>query len=206
MLDWIPEIFVPCPTLNLADFETVFDILEHPVQILHYFKRRLGLELDENVEIIGDELDYLGFYLSTLFSQGQIQETDKDVLVLSTMSKIVDDYYTLKDAGDNIQKQTIEFNDLFKKIFKKLEDRSVPRWVEFGVALSRFTPIEQDKIADFIEKLKVQVANNWHSKDLKNMLIYAPPKGSEYGLVIVKNIDIEESSYDFIGIFNAKKS
>ncbi|EKO85233.1 hypothetical protein LEP1GSC020_1457 [Leptospira interrogans serovar Grippotyphosa str. 2006006986] len=232
--DWIPESFVPCPTLNLADFETVFDILEHPVQILHYFERRSELELDENVEIIGDELDYLGFYLSTLFSQGQIQETGKDFLVLSTMSKAIDDYYTLKDAGEKVQKPTIEFNDLFKQIFLKLENRSVHRWAEFGVALSRFSPKEQDKITDFIEKLKVQVANNWYSKDLKNMLIYAPPKGSEYGLayilynhetfhrrkefiesaaaqvleqahvkyglVIVKNIDLEEVAYDYIAI------
>lgn len=160
MPDWIPESFVPCPTLNLADFETVFDILEHPVQILHYFERRSELELDENVEIIGDGLDYLGFYLSILFSQGQIQETGKDFLVLNTMSKAIDDYYTLKDAGEKVQKPTIEFNDLFKQIFLKLENRSVPRWAEFGVAISRFSPKEQDKITDFIEKLKVQVANN----------------------------------------------
>ncbi|WP_254846990.1 hypothetical protein [Leptospira alexanderi] len=238
--DWIPETFVPCPTLNLADFETVFDILEHPVQILHYFERRSEMELDKNIVISGDELDYLGFYLSTLFSQGQIQETNNAVLVLSSMSKIVDDYYTLKDAGENIQKPAIKFNDLFKEIFKKLEDRSVPRWTEIGVALNRFTPIEQDKIADFIKKLKEQVANNWHSKDLKNMLIYAPPKGSEYGmayvlynhetfqrrkefiesatahvleqahvkygLVIVKNIDVEKMPYDYIAICTPAKN
>ncbi|WP_254055545.1 hypothetical protein [Leptospira mayottensis] len=183
--DWIPKNFVPCPTLNLADFETVFDILEHPVQVLHYFERRSELELDQNVEIMGDELDYLGFYLSTLFSQGQIHKTDKGVMVLSTMSKIIDDYYTLKDAGEKIQKPTIEFNGLFKEIFKKLENRSVPRWSEIGVALNRFTPIEQDKISDFIKKLKAQVTGNWHSKNLKNILIYAPSQGSEYGLAYI---------------------
>lgn len=31
--NWLPEDFYPCPTMNLADFETLFDYLEHPVQI-----------------------------------------------------------------------------------------------------------------------------------------------------------------------------
>ncbi|MCH1911846.1 hypothetical protein L9Z41_17225 [Leptospira noguchii] len=182
---WIPDTFVPCPTLNLADFETVFDILEHPVQILHYFERRSELELDESVEIVGDELDYLGFYLSTLFSQGRIQETSKDSLVLSAMSKIIDDYYTLKDAGYEVSKPMTEVSELFKNIFIKLEKRSVHRWTEIGSALNRFNPVEQDKISKFIKKLELQAANNWYSQNLKNILIYAPPKGVEYGLAYV---------------------
>ncbi|EMO51735.1 hypothetical protein [Leptospira noguchii] len=179
---WIPDTFVPCPTLNLADFETVFDILEHPVQILHYFERRSELELDESVEIVGDELDYLGFYLSTLFSQGRIQETSKDSLVLSNMSKIIDDYYTLKDAGYEASKPMTEVSELFKNIFIKLEKRSVHRWTEIGASLNRFNPVEQDKISKFIKKLEHQAASNWHSKNLKNILVYSPPKGIEYGL------------------------
>ena len=38
---WLPEDFSPCPTMTLADLETVFDILANPVQILHYLIRRL---------------------------------------------------------------------------------------------------------------------------------------------------------------------
>ncbi|EMG12338.1 hypothetical protein LEP1GSC151_0556, partial [Leptospira interrogans serovar Grippotyphosa str. LT2186] len=74
---WIPESFELCPTLSLADFETVFDFLDHPVHIIHYFERRAELLLDDKIEIIGDEMDYLGLYSATLFNQDYIIEEEK---------------------------------------------------------------------------------------------------------------------------------
>lgn len=194
-----PEAYVSCPTLNLADFEIVFDLLDHPVQILHYFERRTELERDKKVDIFGDELDYLGFYLSTLLSQGYVYKTGKDNLVITSMSAPIDQYYHSRDLGKNIPKPKPNINEMFKNIFSKLEERSIPRWTEIGVALNMFTPDDQGKIENAINNLKLQVKDKWDSDELKNMIIYAPPIGNEFGLayVLFKNSTLHRK-YEFI--------
>lgn len=196
---WIPDSFVPCPTLNLADFETVFEMLEHPVQILHYFERRSELELDDRMEILGFELDYLGFYMQTLFSHGYIQESGKDIMVITEMSKSIDDYHTLRDQGIDVVKPSPTINPLFKKIFRKLEERSIPRWTEIGATLNRFSPMDQERISEYIDQLKLKVIGKWQSKDLKNIVLYTPPVGSDYGLAyILFNDETKHRKYEFV--------
>ena len=57
--------------MNLADFETVFDVLDHPVQILHYLMKREATEA--SVRYLADELDLLGLYLTTLLEFGNVE-------------------------------------------------------------------------------------------------------------------------------------
>ncbi|EMO07855.1 hypothetical protein LEP1GSC137_1696 [Leptospira borgpetersenii str. Noumea 25] len=197
--NWFPESFVPCPTLNLADFETVFDFLEHPVQILHYFERRAELERDSKVEIIGDELDYLGFYLSTLLSQGYVNGEGKDHLIITSMSSPIDHYYLSKDLGKEVPKPKPKITNLFKEIFIKLEERSVPGWTEIGVALNMFTPDDQEKLEKYLNQLKLKLMRKWDSHNLKNLLLYVSPVGNEYGLayVLFNNATLHRR-YEFI--------
>ena len=61
---WVKDDFPFCPSINLGDFETIFDLLEHPIQIIHYLTRRQ--ELEDIYQIHGDELDFLGFYIVSL--------------------------------------------------------------------------------------------------------------------------------------------
>lgn len=97
---WLPNDFEPCPTMNLAYFETLFDFLDHPVQIIHYLERRQ--ELEDALGYMGDELDLMGLYVGTLFNIGDI---DPDVsFVISEMSSPLDSYYNSKDAGVDIPK------------------------------------------------------------------------------------------------------
>ena len=78
---WLPAGFVPCPTMSLADFETVFDLLEHPVQILHYLMKREAIEA--SIGYLADELDLLGVYLDTLLDVGDV-EPDVELVFAGT--------------------------------------------------------------------------------------------------------------------------
>ena len=91
---WIPNDFETCPTMNLADFETLFDILEHPVQIIHYLERRA--EMEGILKYFGDELDLLGWYISTLLNFGNLHEENAE-LIITEMSSPLDKYYESKD-------------------------------------------------------------------------------------------------------------
>ncbi|PJZ58458.1 hypothetical protein CH367_07870 [Leptospira barantonii] len=197
--EWMPSSIELCPTLNLADFETVFDFLDHPVHIIHYFERRTELLLDEKVNITGDELDYLGFYSGTLFSYGYINEDSKDNLNITMMSSPIDHYYSSKDAGIDVPKPGPQICEIFKNILIKLEERSTPGWTVLGVALSRYSPTDQEKITNFITHMKLKISNNWDAEDLQNFLIFAPPYGSEYGLAFVLYSDSTiHRKYEFI--------
>ncbi|MHB1115498.1 hypothetical protein [Sideroxydans sp.] len=227
---WLPDTFVPCPTMNLADFETLFDFLEHPVQIIHYLETRQ--ELEGRLEYMGDELDLMGLYIQTLFNMGDL---DTDVnLYISEMSAPLDTYYNSRDAGVNIAKPHPLVSPLFSKFMEQLEKRQTPRWTEIGVVLNRFSPDDQRKLSKMIDVLKERVKTNWMLDDHKNMVIYIPPKASQYAicyvmfnndnavrrnefiekaamfglepehvkqcLVIAKNIDDDSFAYHFIGL------
>ncbi len=187
---WLPADFVPCPTMNLADFETVFDPLEHPVQILHYMMKREAVEA--SVGYLADELDLLGLYLTTLLNIGDV-EPDVE-LTLSEMSALLDTYYNSLDAGVTLDKPRPATSPLFASIFSQLELRGAARWTEIGVALNMFSPDGQSRITKMLAKLEQRVHRNWRRQGHKNMVICIPSRPSSYalGYVMFKNGNANE--------------
>ncbi|ODA22222.1 hypothetical protein [Photobacterium damselae] len=194
---WLPDEFVACPSMNIGDFETLFDLLEHPVQIVHYLLRRT--ELEGNYKFVGDELDFLGLYLSTLLNMGNMVDDPSMEMIITDMSKPIDLYYMSKEQGIDVEKPQPKTSRWFKDIFNTLEHRATPRWSEIGCILNRFPPDDQRKMVKHIEDLSKIVQRNWKIDGHKNSLIYSPPESSEYALAVVlfKN-DNSEKRYDFI--------
>lgn len=182
---WLPDGYETCPTMNLADFETLFDLLEHPVQIIHYLERRA--ELENEVQYLGDELDLMGLYITTLFNVGDIDQ--KTEFIISEMSAPIDAYYNSKDAGIDIPKPKPMIHPLFENIFNQLEQRSTHRWTEIGVILNRFSPDDQNRLAKLLLKLEKNVRKNWRIEGHKNIAVFKPPQSSKYALCYVMYLD-----------------
>ena len=178
---WLPTDFVPCPTMNLADFETVFDVLEHPVQILHYLMKREAVET--SVGYLADELDLLGLYLTTLLDIGDVEREVE--LSLAGMSARLDAYYNSLDAGVTLAKPQPAISPLFASIFSQLEQRNPAGWTEIGVALNMFSPDDQNRITKRLAKLEKRVHRSWRTPGHENMLILIPSKASSYALAYV---------------------
>ena len=230
---WFPADLVPCPTMNLADFETVFDVLDHPVQILHYLMKREATEA--SIRYVADELDLLGLYLPTLLEFGNV-EPDVE-FTFTDMSAPLDTYYNSLDAGVILDKPRPAISPLFATIFSQLERRGAARWTEIGVALNMFSPDDQIKITGMLVKLEKRVHRNWQTRGHDNIVVCIPPKASTYALsyvmfkngnanesrdfmehaaatalesdhvqtvvVIGKNIDRDNAAYDAIALFEA---
>ncbi|MDG6778314.1 hypothetical protein QCB44_06325 [Thiomicrorhabdus sp. zzn3] len=194
---WIPNDFVPCPSMNLADFETLFDFLEHPVQIIHYLLKRT--ELEGNYRLIGDELDFMGLYNSNLLNvEGMVSDKQTEIII-SGMSDPLDKYYISKDQGILINKPQPNISPLFKEIFFKLEERATPRWTEIGCILNRFPPDDQSELVRHIQDLSKVVDRRWQVEEHKNIIVYCPPNASEYALSIVLFKDgNQDRRYEFI--------
>jgi len=181
---WLPSNFKPCPSMNLADFQTLFDLLEHPVQIINYLQCRD--EIQQKYELIGDELDYMGMYLETFLALGNFAEYAHDhTLNISGMSTPIDNYYQSKDAGEDIPKPQPKTSKWFKQIFSQLEKRSTPRWTEIGSILNRIVPSDQKKLDGLIIDFTKIVNRTWEKVGHKNMIILCPHETSEYALAIV---------------------
>ncbi|RYY02158.1 MAG: hypothetical protein EOO53_14075 [Gammaproteobacteria bacterium] len=193
---WFPEGFSGCPSMNIGDFETLFDLLDHPVQIIHYLTRRA--ELQNQIPMLGDELDYMGMYVKNLLNFGR-QNHKESKIFISGMSEAIDIFYMSRDQGVVIPKPQPNTSTLFRKIFEKLESRKTPRWTEIGCILNRFSPVDQHKLTNEIRNLENIVHRRWHIEGHKNIIIYYPPSWSEYSLavVLVKNENVK-SSQDFI--------
>lgn len=194
---WVPNDFVPCPSMNLADFETLFDFFEHPVHIVHYLLRRT--ELEGKVKFMGDELDFMGLYITTLLNVGNMVSDDEVEIVISGMSEPIDKYYISRDQGILIDKPKPKISPLFKKILYKLEERATPRWTEIGSILNRFPPDDQNNLIRCIKDLSKVVNRTWQVEGHKNIAVYHPPESSEYALAIVLFKDENrDRRYEFI--------
>ncbi|MEM7063474.1 MAG: hypothetical protein AAF572_09970 [Cyanobacteria bacterium P01_B01_bin.77] len=191
-IGWLPDDFEPCPTITLADFETLFDFLEHPVQIIHYLQRRQ--ELEENLNYTGDELDLMGLYIETLFNLGEYEAEEN--LIISEMSFPLDRYYNSKDASIELPKPKPKISPLFSKIFNQLENRLTPRWTEIGVILNRFSPYDQQKLTKMIRKIEGNVRKYWKEEGHKNTAIIIPSKSSKHALCYVIFNNHNESKRD----------
>lgn len=178
---WIPNSYTPCPTMNIADFETLFDIFDNPIQIINYLEMRE--EIEGKIKYKGDELDLIAMYMNNHLNFADINP--ELPLMITGMSKKIDDYYELKQDNSNIKKPTPKMNKYFEKILIQLEKRKPEGWTQIGSIIYRLYPDDQIKIISMLKKIKNNVQKNWMKKGHKNILNYVPPRSSNYAFTFV---------------------
>ncbi|ASR43211.1 hypothetical protein BEN78_07290 [Xanthomonas citri pv. mangiferaeindicae] len=152
---WAPNDLVLPATLNVADFETVIEILERPALILHYFAERPRFQ--RAASLLADEIDLLGVYLSTLFHLPELN-TEKTQFVASGESKPIDAYYGRLQAGYSATKPSVAVAPAFLDILDQLADRQVPGWITISLdLLSVGDPRQQAKFWENVEALRRDV-------------------------------------------------
>jgi len=192
---WIPENYSPCPTMNIADFETLFDIFDNPTQIVNYLEVRE--ELEGTIRYKGDELDLIAVYMENHLNLAEINP--EMPLMISGMSKKIDDYYQLKEHNPKIEKPKPKMNKFFEKILAQIEERKPDGWVQLGSIIYRLYPDDQLKIVNLLKKIKNNVRKNWRIKGHDNIINYVPPQSSNYAFTFVVFCDKNtEKRHEFL--------
>ena len=145
--------------MNLADFESVIEILEKPSLLLHYFAERQRVQKDGH--IFADEMDFLGCYLETGLNLGDLQE-QKLSLTLTGMSKSIDRYYDNNDAGVLVSKPKPKLAPYIASLVNAIEAKAFPGWTTITTDLLRSgTYEEQRRLEKLMSELKTKVERNW---------------------------------------------
>lgn len=192
---WVPEDYSPCPTMNIADFETVFDIFDNPTQIINYLEIRE--ELESTIKYKGDELDLVAVYMENHLNLAGINP--EMLLMIGGMSKKIDDYYQIKEFNPKIEKPKPKMNKYFEKILAQIEERKPEGWVQLGSVIYRLYPNDQLKIVNLLKKIKNNVRKNWRIKGHHNIINYVPPQSSNYAFTFMVFCDSnKEKRHEFL--------
>ena len=174
-----PQTLELAPTLNIADLGCVADLLS-PGQFIHYFAERGRLQ--RRVNLIGSELDLLGFYLQTGLSLNGLPEVQN--LAIFEMSQAVDLYYTGRDAGLTVHKPTARQGALVQRLLDPLETRRPDGWTTAALDVLGAASIdEQDQLIEALETLRNTMLEAPGAKDPQNSLVWTPPDPEDAVLV-----------------------
>lgn len=150
----IPDGHTLAPAMHIADLLCIADILDEEIPFLHYFSERFHFQ--KHFEVFGDELDFLGVYLSTGFNLGAKRVDFR--LMVSGMSDIIDRYYNARDAGMELKKPAPTIHRSYKGIIDKLARTKPSGWTTMGIfILSSANPDEQAKVERGLNKLRQSV-------------------------------------------------
>jgi hypothetical protein len=170
---WIPGDIELATTLNIADFQCITEILEKESFFVHYFTERQRFQ--KAVNVMADELDWLGFYLETGFNIWGIEDKRR-TLGLTGMSRVVDRYYTSLDAGLKVQKPIPNVHPFFSSLISSIEARAFLGWLDISIDLLRCADYtEQGKIDKMLTQLKSKVRKNWRDPQHECSAIVTPP-------------------------------
>jgi hypothetical protein len=170
---WVPDDLRLAPTLGLADFEVVADILSEPAHFLHYFSERERIQ--KAADIFGDELDYLGFYLETGFNVVSI-ENEKVALSISGMSRDIDHYYMSGDAGVIVPKPVPKVHTHISRILETVRQRDAKSWTTMSLdILSLGNLEEQQALFKEMDRLRESVRKNYQNPRHLCSLRVSPP-------------------------------
>jgi len=178
---WIPEEHKLAPCIQLADLETVFDLLETSSQKIHYLKRRA--ELEANMKYTGDEMDLLGFYFETGFNIGDA-EFDGQFFQLTGMSSKIDEYHSTREKGIERKKPKQKMTNWWRDICSRIESRKFYQWSDVSNILLGFSYTEQQKAEKHFKKIKKNVQKNWRVSGHLCSTAVTPSKRKSDALVL----------------------
>ncbi|KMV28409.1 hypothetical protein AB733_23825 [Photobacterium swingsii] len=195
--DWMPNDYEPCVSMTVSDFECITDILEHPIEIINYLTRRSNLS--NRVNILGDELDYLGLYCKDRLSFSNEMMDESTEVTITGMSSKIDQYFQLKEQGIDCVKPRPEMIPFFKDILAQIERRTFKGWTDLGNSLCMLNLDEQKTLLRMYKDLERNVPRTFHIETHNNMIIYTPNELSDTSIcIIVYKNDNSSKRQDYI--------
>jgi len=146
----VPDNFPKAVTISLSDLQVVFEILENPVERMHYLQRRKAIQ--ESWEYYADELDLLGLYLSTGLDIGDLEE-GKNRLMACGMSEAVDAYFQAQDHDIDARKPQRMMTPWFRAIRDRLASRKPSGWSMAALALLDLGFQDQQKLEEHFDSI-----------------------------------------------------
>lgn len=170
-------------TMSLADLQSVFDILESPIEKIHYLQRRK--EIQEQVNYQADELDLLGLYIDTGFDLGEAEKGDIN-LVSFGMSEKIDEYFQARDQGIEGAKPRRRMTKWFGDIRNKIASRKPERWTEAALMLLNLRYEDQQRIEEHFDGLRRSLLKHRPNEhDKQNTTAVTPPNWRKIGFACV---------------------
>lgn len=171
---WVPADHDLAPTILISDLGCITDILDNPLQVLHYLAERSFFQ--KAFDLLGTELDFLGLYLVTGFNLAAMQREHMR-LMLSDMSSPLDRYYTSRDAGIKLPKPKMSLRPTFSRIITHLADRRPSGWTTIGLhLLACADPSEQALVERKLKELRGMVRKNFRDPHHLSSLQIQPPE------------------------------
>jgi hypothetical protein len=177
-------------TMTLTDFEIVLDLLSSPSLLFHYFQRRSMI--GAHTTFMADELDLLGFYLDTGFNIGT-KEFDGTSLILTGMSKSIDEYYMSGMRGTQAKKPYLELTKWWGDMIKHLEQKRPSGWLRVTLKLLSVPQNDQLKVEQEFHRTMNNVKRNWRKENHRNVVLLAagPPQRRE-GLAFLAYREVDQ--------------
>lgn len=187
---WLPPGHTIAPCSMLTDLEVVFDILESRGQRLHYLRRRA--DLTNTMNAMGDELDFLGFYLDTGFNIGDAEFGELKLHLLG-MSKPIDDYCMARAEKIKREKPKPRLTSWWADIISFAEHRGFHRWTDVVNILLSLSYNEQLDAERMFERIKRNVRTNWRrpSHECTVVIVPHPRKSNGVALYAYRDEDRE---------------
>ena len=178
---WVPADHALAPTLSIADLMCLVDILDNPIQFLHYVNERGFIQ--KSIDLYGDEMDSLGLYLKTGFNFAQVEEQYEN-LVTTGLSSSIDQYYESRDIGVSVSKPRTKLSKLFRAILVRLSRKRPQGWTTAGLHFLNSTDYsEQLRVDKALAQLRRSVRKNYLNPTLQNSLVIIPKQSRKAALI-----------------------
>ena len=178
---WVPDDHALAPTLSIADLLCLADILDNPIQFLHYVNERGFIQ--KSLDLYGDEMDSLGLYLKTGFNLALIEEQHESLVTVG-LSSSIDEYYESGDIGVSVPKPRTELSRLFRAILGRLSRKRPHGWTTAGLHLLNSTDYsEQLRVDEALAQLRRSVRKNYRNPAHQSSLFLIPKQSRKAALV-----------------------
>ena len=134
--------------------------------------------------MMADEMDYLGLYLRSGFNISGLEGPNKR-LILTGMSKDIDEYYMRRDAGLPASKPKVLIQPYFAKLLASLEERRPRGWLSIACDVMRaFDLLEQKQAETWMNRLKRTVEKAWRDPDHECSILVTPPPVRDTAILV----------------------
>lgn len=160
------------PTMSVADFDVVTELLEGPAEVVHYLRRRAAFE--QNAVYVADEYDLVAFYLDTGFNIG-VTEYDGTYLGIYGMSALLDEWFSRRAPGQPPPKKPRpRRTHLWQGLLRQLGTRRPPGWIEMSHRLLDVDFEVQGALEQAMSQMRRQIQRSRKPVDMQTANVSNP--------------------------------